>query len=417
MSRSPDRFRSVQVRTTALAMLTLVVVLAGGAVGLLRFFERQQVQELDKRLSSASTLVRQLGANPAPTNIPASVGAAGLVQVVDSDDTVVFASDRMREQPPLIAGPSSAAPRVRTADAGPVGSVRVIEIPFGENRVLLAESLKGVDDAVSGLRTALLVGVPILALVLGGIIWIVVGRTLRPVRRAIEREQQLVADVSHELRTPLAGARALLESESTVPAEIELNRLEALNVIARLESVADDLLVGARLEHDDASRTDALVDLDDVVLRVVDEVQRPIGVGVDTSGVSGGQVRGDEQQLARMISNLLTNAVRHAESEVQITLRERGEIVALTVSDDGPGIAAEDRERVFERFTRLDDARSRDGAGAGLGLPIARSLALAHRGTIEVCANEAGGAVFAVMLPASTPDATTTPVTPSRASS
>jgi signal transduction histidine kinase len=106
--------------------------------------------------------------------------------------------------------------------------------------VLLAESLESLGDAVTDLTSALVLGVPLLTIVLGALVWWAVGRTLHLVREAMERERRLVADVGHELRTPLAGARALLESESRVPAEIELNRLEALAVLARLETLADD---------------------------------------------------------------------------------------------------------------------------------------------------------------------------------
>jgi signal transduction histidine kinase len=279
----------------------------------------------------------------------------------------------------------------------------VVAIPLGSNWVLYAESLQGVDEAVSGLKTALVFGVPVLAFVLGVLVWFVVGRTLRPVRDAMERERRLVADVSHELRTPLAGARALLESESELPAEIELNRLEALAVLTRLEAMTNDLLVEARNDGSDQVRMDSLVDLDDVVLRVVDLVPTRPGMEIDPSTVSAGQVRGNEQDLQRMISNLVSNAVRHARSEVRLQLADHDGAVTLTVSDDGPGIAAEDRERVFDRFTRLDGARSRDDAGVGLGLPIVRSVVTAHRGTIEVRDSVLGGAAFIVTLPAAVP--------------
>jgi signal transduction histidine kinase len=163
--------------------------------------------------------------------------------------------------------------------------------------------------------------------------------------------------------------------------------------------MASDLLVEARNDGSDPMRLDTLVDLDDVVLRVVDLVPGRPGIDIDPSAVSAGQVRGNEPDLQRMIANLVSNAVRHARSEVRVQLAENDGTVTLTVSDDGPGIAAEDRHRVFERFTRLDGARSRDDAGVGLGLPIARSVATAHRGTIEVADSDLGGAAFTVTLP------------------
>jgi signal transduction histidine kinase len=196
--------------------------------------------------------------------------------------------------------------------------------------------------------------------------------------------------------------RALLESESRVPEEIELNRLEALAVLARLESMTGSLLAIARHDGAVAAQGAELVDLDEVVLRAVEHATPPAGVAIDVAHVSGGQVRGNEHDLERMVANLVNNAVRHARSRVRITVGERADTVTLVVGDDGPGIAIEDRERIYERFTRLDDARSRDQGGAGLGLPIVRSVVEAHGGTITTGSSALGGAVFVVTLRAST---------------
>jgi signal transduction histidine kinase len=285
-----------------------------------------------------------------------------------------------------------------TVDRG--GRVRVVAIPFRDDWVLLASSLQPVDDGVATLRTALFVGLPVLAALLGLVLWIVVGQTLRPVHDAIEREERLVADVSHELRTPIAGVRALLESESEVPEEIALNRREALNVLTRLESIASRLLAMARLRADPL-RLAELVDLDEVVDRVVEMTTRPAGIEIDVSELSGGQIRGNEDDLEQMITNLLNNAVRHADRLVRVAVDEHDDVVTLVVSDDGAGIAPEDRERVFDRFTRLDDARGRDQGGAGLGLAITRSVVAAHGGNIVVREAATGGASFVVTLPAS----------------
>jgi len=194
----------------------------------------------------------------------------------------------------------------------------------------------------------------------------------------------------------------LLESESDVPEEIALNRLEALGVLARLELIASGLLAMARLRAD-PRQLPALVDLDEVVDRVVGMTTVPVGIELDVSGLSGGQVRGNEDDLERMITNLVNNAVRHADGCVRIAVDEHDDLVNLVVSDDGAGIAPEDRERVFDRFTRLDGARSRDQGGAGLGLAIARSVVVAHGGTIVVREAAIGGASFVVTLPASVP--------------
>ncbi len=121
---------------------------------------------------------------------------------------------------------------------------------------------------------------------------------------------------------------------------------------------------------------------------------------VDTSGLSAGQVRGDAGQLARVVRNLVDNAERHAAGAVSLTLAERAGRVLLTVADDGPGIAVADRARIFERFTRLDDARARRTGGYGIGLAIVHQVVTAHQGRVTVDDAPGGGARFVIDLPA-----------------
>jgi signal transduction histidine kinase len=111
---------------------------------------------------------------------------------------------------------------------------------------------------------------------------------------------------------------------------------------------------------------------------------------VDLSGVAGGRVVGDREELERVVRNLLDNAERYAASTVRVELSQQASVVELVVEDDGPGIAAADRERVFERFTRLDDSRSRAGGGAGLGLAIVREIVVAHHGSVGITASANG---------------------------
>jgi signal transduction histidine kinase len=148
---------------------------------------------------------------------------------------------------------------------------------------------------------------------------------------------------------------------------------------------------------------DTLVDLDDVVLRELARLRHD-GIEVDAHAVSAAQVRGDASQLARVVANLTDNAARHATSRVAVSLREDHDRAVLTVADDGPGVAVSDRERVFERFTRLDDARSRDQGGAGLGLAIVREIVERHGGTVVVddVPDQPSGARFTVTLPLAT---------------
>ncbi len=172
----------------------------------------------------------------------------------------------------------------------------------------------------------------------------------------------------------------------------------------RLSRVVDDLLQLARLDASpDAIRQ--TVDLDDVVL---DEARRARerGARLDTSGVGAARVHGDAGSLHSVVRNLIDNATRHARASTTLALSTHGDRVTLTVSDDGPGIPQADRTRVFDRFTRLDAARSRDAGGSGLGLAIVRDVVLAHGGQVHLDQGTPGtaqqGVIATVTLPAAT---------------
>jgi signal transduction histidine kinase len=168
-----------------------------------------------------------------------------------------------------------------------------------------------------------------------------------------------------------------------------------------MESLVDALLLLARLDDSVAPVESRDVDLDDLVLADVDRLA-PAGcpVEVDVSHVSAGQVHGSPILLAQVVHNLLGNAVRHARARVAVSLREWDGRVELTVDDDGIGVPSDQRERVFERFVRLDEARARDAGGAGLGLAIVRKIVELSDGTVELGSSPLGGARFSVDLPA-----------------
>jgi signal transduction histidine kinase len=319
---------------------------------------------------------------------------------------------------------------------------RVLATPAGAGTVFVAGTVEDVEASTTVLRRSLLVAVPLSTLVLAALVWWLVGRVLRPVetiraevdritasdlRRRVpeppttdeiarlahtmnamlgrladasEEQRRFVADAAHELRSPLARIRAQLEVDAAHPAtaDPDATRASVLAEAARLQRLVDDLLL---LASGDAGALDPVragpVDLDDVVERLAAE-RRTGGTGIDTRGVRPVQVLGDEAQLGRAIANLLDNAVRHARSTVTVSLEERAGKAALTVVDDGPGIPAEQRDRVFERFIRLDDARSADG-GAGLGLAIARDIARRHGGGLVIDGSALSGAVLVFTLP------------------
>jgi signal transduction histidine kinase len=300
--------------------------------------------------------------------------------------------------------------------------------------VVAASPLAEVIRSLDGVRRSLWVALPVLVALVAGVAWFVTGRALRPVeamrseveairhstlhRRvpepstgdeigrlaatmnemldrleaAAEGQQRFVADASHELRSPVASLRAQLEVALHAGDEAALRDAVsgALVEEARLEALLADLLVLASVDEG-ATPPPTRVDLAAVA---VDEARRPRRVPVRVDGE--GSVEGSAVQLGRVVANLLDNAARHATSSVRV-LVTGGWIV---VDDDGPGIPEPDRERVFERFTRLDQGRGRDTGGAGLGLSLVRSVAGAHGGRAWIEGSPLGGARVVVALPA-----------------
>ncbi|MFD0774476.1 sensor histidine kinase [Streptomonospora algeriensis] len=298
-----------------------------------------------------------------------------------------------------------------------------------------------------------LIGLGVAALaVIGGIVWVQTGRTLRPVEEvragleqitasnpyqrlpvpdsddeitalvraanetlsrlasALDRQRRFAADASHELRTPLAGLRAWIEVEHAdlVHGDPVVGLRGALNDTLRLERIVTDLLELARLDADVAVGR-APVDLGDLA---AGEVERRQGsLRMDSRIERGTYVYGNRLQLSRLLANLLANAERHASERVLVSVtreegdEERGEVrqslrAVLRVHDDGHGVPGPERERIFDRFARLDESRERDPGGSGLGLAISQETARAMGGTLDVDDSDAlGGAVFTLRLP------------------
>lgn len=327
-------------------------------------------------------------------------------------------------------------------DSGP-DSYRVAALggtaPDGQPVTVYAgASLDTADSAVADVRRAMLIGLPVLLAVVAAVTWLVTRWALRPVEsirselaeimhgdlsrrvpepaardeiarlavttndtlaaleQSAERQRRFIADAAHELRSPIASLRTQLEVAQAHPGLLELDGL--LGDTVRLEHLAADLLLLARLDAGEQPRADrvelpALV-REELAHRVGDRLPVGAGLGVDELAVTGSRT-----QLARVLGNLVDNAQRHAATAVRVTLERRGDRAVLVVADDGPGVPEADRERIFQRFVRLDDARSRDEGGAGLGLAIVRDVVGRHEGTIRVEPADSGGARFVVELP------------------
>jgi signal transduction histidine kinase len=322
----------------------------------------------------------------------------------------------------------------------------VIALPYGltdqvyvgaatEDRRYFVDAAQSLDPV--GLQTVetaerfLWGGVPAAALLIGGVAWFAVRRSLRAVGairaevdgvratdlgrrvpvpdsgdeitqlavtmnemlarldRSVRRQSQFTADASHELRTPLASLRTQLEVQLAHPDRLDWRRSceNAVLDVTRMEALAGDLLLLSKLDADQHLRQEP-VDLADLVTR---HAAARDTVEVTTEIEAAPVVLGHAGRLERVLRNLVDNAERHAKSRVTITLAESDGQAVLSVQDDGPGIPAEDRERVFDRFVRLDDDRAREDGGSGLGLAIAAEIARTHGGTLHVADNVPGG--------------------------
>jgi signal transduction histidine kinase len=358
-----------------------------------------------------------------------------VVQVLDASGAVIAASDALAGQAPMSPLRPAADERLRDQRELPGDHdepFRIVALgattPAGMRTVLVGESLDAVDDATGAIVVALLLGLPLLGLVVGWATFLFVGRTLRPVEAmraqaalitshnlherlpvpaahdeiaalastmntmldrieaASAAQRRFVGDASHELRSPLATVQAnadLLEAaDLPTPAARSVGRIRRES--ARMGRLVEDLLLLARADDNALRQRRQDVDLDDIVYTERERLglEHPdLDVRATFEPV---RVVGDADGLLRVVRNLVDNSARHAAHSVTISVGTRDEMAEIVVGNDGPPIPPADRERIFGRFVRLDDSRSRSGGGSGLGLAIARDIVIAHGGTLTV---------------------------------
>ena len=309
--------------------------------------------------------------------------------------------------------------------------VRLSEVPDAVPAVAL------INTAQDTMVQLMLIGIPVLILLIAVLTWLAMGRSLRPVeairaelaeitahdlhrrvpdrhtgdevsrlaattnatldqlQRAVARLRTFTSDASHELRGPLTTLFTRLELAAARPATADwpVVAAESMVDVEQLRQIVDDLLLLARLDAGQVLRQDTFAMTGVVRDAIADRA-------VLVCDESGGQlVRGSRVAMRRLVANLIDNAIRFAQSAVTVRLCRRAELLIVEVTDDGPGIDAEDRSRVFDRFVRLDEARTRtDGGGTGLGLAIAHEIAVAHEGTLTAEAPEPGHAGARLVL-------------------
>lgn len=456
VKRTPIR-AGVRRQTTAVAAIVVGAALVLGGFALVLLLQRSLTSSLEAgltaRVSQEAATVSEDGPGGLASN-ESDAGSGIIVQVIDGGGTVVYSSQATDKVPvsPLRPAPGqtdssgrSLLPRIGNL-AQPLTVAQGVAHAGKPYVVLASASQDTQQEAVATTGLLLLSGVPLLIMLAGGVTWWLVGRALGSVeliRAQVERigatrlgervpvpagrdeiahlastmndmlarletshstQRRFVADASHELRSPLATLAAAIDVVKSDPSEQTWRGLNPIMEAeaARMRHLVDDLLLLSKVDDRGLPLTRADVDLDDLVNQ---EGQRLRGLGQVTvvTRAAPTRVSGDAHALAQLIRNLADNAARAARSQVRLSVRAEGPDAVLTVEDDGPGIAEADRERVFDRFVRLDESRSRASGGSGLGLPIAQEIVHAHGGSLTVGTSVLGGAELRAQFPAVLP--------------
>lgn len=224
------------------------------------------------------------------------------------------------------------------------------------------------------------------------------------VQKLVAAQRLLLQAVSHELRTPIARIRFAMEmlQQNTGVTERAQHLSSIDHDLEELDSLVRELLIYNRYNTDAPSLRKEELDVAAIISELAQRAQQThseIRITIDIRTEAELRVCADEKCFVRVIQNLLGNACRHAGSEVTVTVTRHAEEVSIAVSDDGPGIPPEERERVFEPFARLGGSRSRASGGVGLGLAIVATIIELHGGKIELCESPAGGASFVTIWP------------------
>jgi len=458
--------RGLRARVTITAAVALLIAFAAFDLLLFGVLRASLTRSLDDSAGqAASDVVALINADRLPDPVP--VAPEITVQVLDRSGHITDVSPGADRLVPLLSEPEAATAAANRAgwvlNGSPFDMPALLRVDAARAQdgslVIAAVPYNSVSDSLTVVARALALGTPVLFALFTWVIWLAAGSTLRPVgalRRgaaritatgvprsdlpvpeardeirelaltlndmlsrlatAQQRQRALVSDTAHELRSPIASIRTQLEVALDHPSRQDW-AATARDVHAdtlRLAKLAEDLLLLARLDERAAGGSTGLARPVPVgLVSVANEAAAryatarvPVTTAAGVAEAAEVLVPGHRDGLDRLLVNLLDNAVRYAASGVTIAVRPDGAWAELTVTDDGPGIPACDRERAFDRFARLDPARSRDGdepGGAGLGLAIVRATAQAHGGTARLEPSPAGPGLRAIVrLPLAT---------------
>ncbi len=449
-NRGPRSLRARAVISAGLAVFVGGLLVAAVAVITVT---GAATRSLDDTLhSSANDVIAQLRTNPPKSGDPISLASLNprdpvVVQVVDEHGTPIATTPGVSAEARICPTTTSGSREAQTVEftwPDLTGTFRVLSVPLrvgGQSlQVCAARSDIPVESTRDSVLVVLAVTIPIITALVCLLVARQVGRALHAVSGLTDEAERLrtldegrlavpatgdevadlavtlntlldrlheqstatrqfVADAGHELRTPLTSLRIALELGQDEPLGDDGWTDDALLDVDRLTTLVDDLLVLARADSGEDLHPVALVVPDAVQNEVARALRLREGITVTCTGQE--TLRADPRGLRRAVGNLLTNAVQHADTRVNLACSREGDWVVLEVTDDGPGIPADQAHRVFERFVRLDPSRSRDDGGSGLGLAIVAAFAQQCHG--DVTASAGPGGRFLLRLPAGAP--------------
>lgn len=430
------RLSSVRVRVTLIALVVVTITFVLGGLALEWQVEHSLRTNITSLVDTEAGDVASLISNGSVPGRLVANRPGIAVQIVDAHHRVLASTDDLAGRPAIasvLPPPGSQVPvtgkRVIPGDDdSDIAVALTVATPKGPRTIYVLSTTEQAEATAHDLVLPLVLILPLLVLVVGILVWWLTGRALRPVeeiraqvaeisggdlhQRVVEPplddevgrmartmnamlgrieasadlQARFVSDASHELRSPLAALLAQLEVARAHPNAADWSRVAdvAIDDGRRLERIVNDLLLLARSDEGHLSPTQEPVDLDELVLVEGGRLAARGTVRVDLSAVGAGRVLGDPDLLRRVVRNLAENAERHAAGVVSFGVRRGPRWVELVVSDDGPGIPADQRTRVFERFARLDEGRSRPSGGTGLGLAIVGEVVAAHGGDVRV---------------------------------
>jgi signal transduction histidine kinase len=442
----------ISARSAFVAATVVFLALTLAGAGLAAVLYRSMLSGIDSsaaaRVADVAAEVESDGVHHVEPQVLQTDERILAVQVIAADGTVVAQSDSAPDAPMIPISEIGDGLHIGIPDhASPFGPIRfsaqTVSAPDGARyTVLVGEGSQVVTSAVKTVVIALAIAAPIVIAVSASATYMLVARSMRSVDAIRSRvadisasdlaervpvpesrdeiaalaetmnemlarieaghaaQQRFVGDASHELRSPLATIISALEVAVAHP-ELLDKELAARTLIPeahRMQALVDDLLLLARADERGLVLRREDVDLDDLAADEAQRLRRETSLDVHTE-LTPTRLVGDAGALSRVLRNLLENAGLHAASRVDVAVASRDGRAVVSVADDGPGIPAEDRDRVFDRFVRLDSDRSRSGGGAGLGLAIVREIVAAHHGGVKVDDRPGGGTRMTIQLP------------------